>query len=176
MAREWKSRPPAAKTSITECARRYHAAAAALARTFGVPLTAEFVREYHPAISCVFIESGRAEVRLPASVTLAPLSATTVAAVERYGPLGPVAEDATMVAPPNGQPERPTTIPAASGLPCAGQEIADLTPPQLHMLCGKVGVRALADKALEPLHVALLAERARRLQAAAGANGHGASR
>jgi hypothetical protein len=41
--------------------------------------------------------------------------------------------------------------------------IVDLRPPQLSLLIGKVGLRAMADQRLEPLHVALLAERARRL-------------
>jgi hypothetical protein len=67
----------------------------------------------------------------------------------------------------------PTHIPA--GLPCAGQAIITVKPAALHMLCGKVGLRALTDKALEPLHVALLAERARRFAAGtrpeASANG-----
>jgi hypothetical protein len=49
-------------------------------------------------------------------------------------------------------------------LPCADAVIVDLRPPQLSLLIGKVGLRALADKSLEPLHVALLAERARRFE------------
>ncbi len=56
----------------------------------------------------------------------------------------------------------PTSIPAGLQLPCAEALIVDLRPPQLSLLIGKVGLRALADKTLEPLHVALLAERARR--------------
>jgi hypothetical protein len=42
------------------------------------------------------------------------------------------------------------------------------------MLCGKVGLKAMADKTLEPLHVALLRERARRFAQGqrAEANGH----
>jgi hypothetical protein len=56
----------------------------------------------------------------------------------------------------------PTSIPAGLQLPCAEALIVDLRPPQLSLLIGKVGLKALADKRLEPLHVALLAERARR--------------
>jgi hypothetical protein len=57
--------------------------------------------------------------------------------------------------------------------------ISDLRPPQLSLLIGKVGLKALADKGLEPLHVALLAERARRFDQGrtptrAEGNGHGA--
>jgi hypothetical protein len=48
---------PSAPTTLTECARRYHAAALALARMFGVPLTLDFVREYHPAISTIYQRS-----------------------------------------------------------------------------------------------------------------------
>jgi hypothetical protein len=74
---------------------------------------------------------------------------------------------------PNGDPpplsvitrvaDLPTRIPAGLQLPCAEALIVDLRPPQLSLLVGKVGLRALADKSLEPLHVALLAERARRM-------------
>ena len=57
----------------------------------------------------------------------------------------------------------PTRIPAGLQLPCAEALIVDLRPPQLSLLIGKVGLKALADKSLEPLHVALLAERAGRM-------------
>jgi hypothetical protein len=65
------------------------------------------------------------------------------------------------VIPPDG--DLPTRIPAGLQLPCADALIVDLRPPQLSLLIGKVGLKALADKRLEPLHVALLAERASRL-------------
>jgi hypothetical protein len=75
--------------------------------------------------------------------------------------------------PPLTAADLPTHIPA--GLPCAGQAIDGLKPAALHMLCGKVGLKAMADTSLEPLHVALLAERARRFEAGqrpeASANG-----
>jgi hypothetical protein len=67
----------------------------------------------------------------------------------------------TTIPPETG--ELPTSIPAGLQLPCAEALIVDLRPPQLSLLIGKVGLKALADKTLEPLHVALLAERARRL-------------
>jgi hypothetical protein len=72
--------------------------------------------------------------------------------------------------------ELPTRIPAGLQLPCAEALIADLRPAQLALLCGKVGLKALAEKSLEPLHVALLAERARRFARGqrAETNGHGA--
>jgi hypothetical protein len=94
----------------------------------------------------------------------APVAATTVAP-SNGSPNGvPVAADATAVAPPNGAAALPTSIPAGLQLPCAEALIVDLRPPQLSLLIGKVGLKALADKSLEPLHVALLAERARRVE------------
>jgi hypothetical protein len=67
--------------------------------------------------------------------------------------------------PPNGNNVLPTHIPTDLKLPCGGALIADLRPAQLALLVGKVGLKTLTDKTLEPLHVALLAERAARLQA-----------
>jgi hypothetical protein len=69
----------------------------------------------------------------------------------------------------------PTRIPAGLQLPCAEALITDLRPPQLSLLIGKVGLKALADPALQGLHVALLAERARRFESGqrSEANGHG---
>jgi hypothetical protein len=58
----------------------------------------------------------------------------------------------------------PTSIPTDLKLPCGGALIVDLRPAQLALLIGKVGLRAMADKSLESLHVALLAERARRFE------------
>ncbi len=65
--------------------------------------------------------------------------------------------------PPLTTADLPTRIPAGVQLPCADALIVDLRPPQLSLLIGKVGLRALADNSLEPLHVALLAERAHRM-------------
>lgn len=67
--------------------------------------------------------------------------------------------------PPLTAAPLPTRIPVGLRLPCAEALIVDLRPAQLSLLIGKVGLKALADKTLEPLHVALLAERATRLQA-----------
>ncbi len=66
--------------------------------------------------------------------------------------------------PPLTAADLPTRIPAGLQLPCAEALISDLRPPQLSLLIGKVGLRALADKTLAPLHVALLQERARRFE------------
>jgi hypothetical protein len=108
----------------------------------------------------------------------APVAATPVVP-SNGSPNGvPVAADATAIAPPNGAASLPTSIPAGLQLPCAEALITDLRPPQLSLLIGKVGLRALAEKSLEPLHVALLAERARRFEGGKKpmpeANGHGA--
>ena len=74
-----------------------------------------------------------------------------------------ISEDRAVAAPStNGDMPLPISIPAGVQLPCAEALIVDLRPPQLSLLIGKVGLRALADKSLEPLHMALLAERARR--------------
>jgi hypothetical protein len=77
--------------------------------------------------------------------------------------------------PPLTAAALPTSIPAGLQLPCAEALIVDLRPAQLALLVGKVGLRSMADKSLEPLHVALLAERARRFEAGkrAEANGDG---
>jgi hypothetical protein len=174
-----------APTSITECARRYHAAAAALATSFGLPLTAAFVQAYHSAISSVYIEAGRAGVRLPSGVQLPPLTAPPVEAPAEAGEIMCSGMPSAPEAPTTGDTalsvittvaELPTRIPAGLQLPCAEALISDLRPPQLSLLIGKVGLRALAEKSLEPLHVALLAERARRFAQGqrAEANGRGA--
>src|SRR5262245_24897858 len=92
MAREWKARPATRPTTITEAARRYHSCALALARSFGLPLTEAFVQTYHPAISSVFIEASRADLRLPAGVQLPPLAAA-VASPNGQGALQPEASN-----------------------------------------------------------------------------------
>jgi hypothetical protein len=163
--------PSVEPTTITEIARRYYATAIALAKAMGVPMSETFLQAHRESISCCFIESGRAGVRLPERVQLPPL--------EPAGPPAPVPEPDRDPLPlgegeaPVVMTNLPTHIPA--GLPCANQEITMLKPAALHMLCGKVGLRALADTSLEPLHVALLAERARRFAQGQRpeANGHG---
>jgi hypothetical protein len=220
--------PSVAPTSITECARRYHAAAAALAKSFGLPMTTAFLQEYHSAISCVYIEASKAGVRLPPAVQLPPL-VVDASVVSTHGPVhvrepmgslaqpgdtistmtpdpvvpmvtnsnGMVTNSNSMVTnsnsmvtnsnsmvtnsngdappPPLTAAALPTRIPAGLQLPCAEALIADLRPAQLALLIGKVGLKSMVDKTLEPLHVALLAERARRFEAGkraeASANG-----
>jgi hypothetical protein len=72
MARDWKARPAPAKTSLTEIARRYHAAAVALAQTLGLPLEA-VLSQHRESVTAIFIEASRCELRLPAGVHLPPL-------------------------------------------------------------------------------------------------------
>jgi hypothetical protein len=74
MARDWKPRQPPAKTSLTEIARRYHAAAVALAQTLGLSVP-EVLSQHRESVTAIFIESGRCDLRLPAAVKLPPLGA-----------------------------------------------------------------------------------------------------
>jgi hypothetical protein len=185
MARNWKSRPAPPPTSITEIARRYHGAAVALAQTLGLSLQ-EVLTAHRESVTAIFIECGRCDLRLPAAVKLPPLVPPIdpeTGAIECTG-MPPAPE-----APTNGHPAwpredhppadpstngavaanatvvaSPTTIPTDAGLPCGGALIADLTPPQLHMLVSKVGFRMLAEPTYAPLLHALQAERARRLE------------
>jgi hypothetical protein len=188
MPRTWtRKRPdaPSAPTTLTEIARRYYACAIALSTAMGVPLTETFLREHRESISCCFIEAGRAGVRLPPAVQLPPLSEPTVEAPAEAGEIMCSGRPPAPEAPTNGDTalsvittvaELPTRIPAGLQLPCAEALIRDLHPPQLSLLIGKVGLRALAEKSLEPLHIALLAERARRFEGGKKptpeANGH----
>jgi hypothetical protein len=170
------------RPSITEIARRYHAAAVALAQTLGLSVP-EVLSVHRESVTAIFIECGRCDLRLPVGIKLAPLAAPSADATNGQAPdtvlprqdrppvdpstNGSVAENATVVASPTTIPTDsglPTSIPAGLQLPCAEALISDLRPPQLSLLIGKVGLRALADPRLEPLHVALLAERARRFE------------
>jgi hypothetical protein len=164
---------------LTEIARRYYACAIALAKAMGLPMSETFLREHRESISCCFIEAGRAGVRLPPAVQLPPLSEPTVEAPAEAGEImcrgmPPAPEDSTNGdTPPLTAADLPTRIPAGLQLPCADAWIVDLRPPQLSLLIGKVGLKALADKSLEPLHVALLAERAGRLDRGRKTTGEG---
>ena len=177
-------------TTLTEITRRYYACAVALAKAMGVPLTETFLQAHRESISCCFIEAGKAGVRLPPAVQLPPL-VVEASVVSIHGPVAgresmgsldqpddtivTIVQDpeVPMVTHSNGQApppaltaaDLPTRIPAGLQLPCAEALITDLRPPQLSLLIGKVGLKALADKSLEPLHVALLRERARRFEA-----------
>jgi hypothetical protein len=180
---------------LTEISRRYYACAVALAKAMGVPMSETFLREHRESISCCFIEAGRAGVRLPSGVQLPPLAqAEPVADAPVASPNGhpvlahqdrPPADPSTngaVTAIGTGVPnppviatmaDLPTRIPAGLQLPCADALISDLRPPQLSLLIGKVGLRAMTDKSLEPLHVALLAERARRFEQGRKTTGEG---
>jgi hypothetical protein len=178
--------PSAPTTTITELARRYHSCAVALATSLGLPLTEAFLRDHRESVSSIFIAADRAGVRLPSWIQLPPLTAPPVEAPAEAGEIMcsgiPSAPEAPTTngdtpPPPITAADLPTSIPAGLQLPCAEALIADLRPAQLALLCGKVSLRALAEKSLEPLHVALLAERARRFEGGKkptpDANGHG---
>jgi hypothetical protein len=129
MARDWNARPAPQKTTITEVARRYHAAAVALAQTLGLFLP-EVLTQHRESVTAVFIECGRCDLRVPASVRLPPLGAQGDGQAVRHPQAGQ-ANGAGDPAPPRGEqeplhgdPPIPTTIPADGDLPCAGQEIA----------------------------------------------------
>ena len=62
------------KPSITEVARRYHAAAVAVATTFGIPLE-EVLNERREIVTAVFMQASREGLKLPATVEL-PMLAT----------------------------------------------------------------------------------------------------
>jgi hypothetical protein len=173
-------RPGGPPTTLTEIARRYYATAIALSKAMGVPLSETFIREHRESISCCFIEAGRAGVRLPPAVPLPPLSGPPAAAAPGQAQASEPADRAAgdpeageimcTGMPPAPEPPAtnghtpPVAIPTDASLPCGGALIADLTPPQLHMLVSKVGFRMLAEPTYAPLLAALQAERARRLE------------
>jgi hypothetical protein len=185
-----------APTTLTECARRYHGAALALARTFGVPLTADFVRDYHPAISSIYIESGKLGLRLPAGVRLPPLAPAAHAADghEMMSLSADLPEQPAAHAAPEPEPDRdprppgageappasttdqapaPMTIPVDAGLPCGGVAITALKPAQLAMLVSKVAALVHAEgHAWVPLLGSLQAGK-RPTRVAVEGDGHG---
>lgn len=167
MAQPWRKPAPAVTpTTITECARHYMACATALAKAMGLPLSEAFVQAHRESISCVFIESGRAGVRLAADVTLPSLSEAPVRTPEH-----PTRTD-TEEPSGNGQQDI-THVPTGLKLPCGGQLIADLTASQLYMLIQKVSRLAMADmEAHEPLLSALQFERSQRINSGKR-NGYG---
>jgi hypothetical protein len=157
---------PSAPTTLTEITRRYYATAIALSKAMGVPLSETFIREHRESISCCFIEAGRAGVRLLPAVQLPPLSGPPAAdqPTEDAAIIDGITSDPERETPPTNGHTPPVAIPTDASLPCGGALIADLTPPQLHMLVSKVGFRMLAEPAYAPLFAALQAERARRLE------------
>jgi hypothetical protein len=173
MARDWHAHPAPKPTTITEVARRYHAAALALSQTLGLSLT-EVLTQHRESVTAVFIEACRCDLRVPASVTLPPLGA---AAAEGQGHgraewSGDAPGHALQAALPVGEPgpsngdtpALPTIIPSDGELPCAGQEIATLKPAALAMLIGKVATLAHREGAgWAPLLHALESERSKRL-------------
>jgi hypothetical protein len=164
MAREGKSRPAPEPTTIHEICRRYVATATTLAKVMGVPLTEAFMQEHHQAIACCFIESGRAGVRLRASVTLPPVAGEANGKTESIDANGQQGNDVSAIAEHGNGHAPPTTIPADGDLPCAGQEITALKPAQLAMLLAKVA-RLVQDHQDDwvPLLHALQAERQARV-------------
>jgi hypothetical protein len=173
MARDWTSRQPPAKSSITEVARRYHACALALAQTLGLTLQ-EVLTQHRESVTAVFIESSKCELRLSASVTLPPVVSAVkeprsrdASAQAGPGPQGfrsSGEQNPTGEPPVHGEPPLPAVIPA--GLPCAGQKIAQLKPAQLAMVVSKVATLAHAEgERWAGLLHALQLERARRVEA-----------
>jgi hypothetical protein len=186
MAREWKARSAPRPTSITEIARRYHAAAVALAQTLGLSLP-ETLAAHRESITAIFIEASRCELRLPAGVKLPPLGMTGVETARGQSPHEPVIEDMTAVIPSNGQgtgaaaegsapparpeivpregppvPDLPTVVP--TGCPCAGQAISALKPASLSMLLAKTANKVHEEgDGWVPLLGALQRERAARI-------------
>src|SRR5262245_35264417 len=127
MAFDRSSRPAPAKTTISECARRYHSCALAFSRSLGIPL-AEALRDYHAPITAVFIEASRCGLRLPAGVTLPRLAEAPVAqgtgntsTVEPVNgqPAGASEPGPMVPIPPNGQPEGEVI---GTGLPPAPEQ------------------------------------------------------
>jgi hypothetical protein len=158
MAEKWNAYPPRpasrpprqAPETITAIARRYYSCAVALSTVMGLPLTERFLQEHHAAIACTFIESGRAGVRLPGSVSLPPLATTTGQAGEPTPKpdsqekvaevLGVSQPTVSQASPPEGSPNGHTPSPTAipQGLPCSGVLLVDLKPAQLSLLIGKL--------------------------------------
>jgi|SRR5882724_369193 len=99
-----------------------------------------------------------------AHVADAPVRVTTAPPSDGRSTGEPVVEDTTAVVSTNGDTPPLTVVPTDSGLPCAGQLIADLKPASLSMLINKTA-RLVQDEGggwVPLLHV-LQAERAGRL-------------
>ena len=102
----------------------------------------------------MYIEAGRAGVRLASGVQLPPLNGdtpppgrvTTAPPSNGRDHAAPVTDGVTRVTPPNGDAPPLTAIPTDAGLPCSGQVISALKPAQLAMLVSKVA-RLVSDGA-----------------------------
>jgi hypothetical protein len=171
MARHWTSHQAPPPTSITEIARRYHAAAVALAQTLGLSVQ-DVLTQHRESVTAIFIECGRCDLRLPMAVKLPPLIGETppVATPHGNGQAGEIIGTMTL------DPEAPvlthinghtplTIIPKDSGLPCGGVLIGDLKPAQLAMLVSKTAALVHAEgEGWVPLLAALQVERGTRLE------------
>jgi hypothetical protein len=113
MARDWKPCQAPGPTSLTEIARRYHAAAVALAQTLGLSV-AEVLSQHRESVTAIFIESGRCDLRLPAAVKLPPLNITDVETVGGKPPDEPVLDRHRwdLLAPPRSLACRPAESPS----------------------------------------------------------------
>jgi hypothetical protein len=162
MARGWTPRQAPPPTSITEIARRYHAAAVALAQTLGLSL-AEVLSQHRESVTAIFIESGRCDLRLPAGVPLPHVADAHTVSDRKANGAPTVSESSPIDA--NGHTPPLTVVPTDAVLPCGGMAIPALTPAQLAMLVSKVArlVSDGADQWVSLLH-ALQVERARRLE------------
>jgi hypothetical protein len=137
MARAWKSRPASPPTSITECARRYHACAVALGQSLGLSL-ADTLATHRESVTAIYIETSRCDLRLPAGVTLPPLAtperpvlgdATAVQPLTGSHNGAPVANDATAVALSNGQvPMGTNSVPASPAGPGQAESTVGTSP------------------------------------------------
>jgi hypothetical protein len=171
MARRWTSRQAPPPTSLTEIARRYHAAAVVLAQTLGLSVP-EVLSAHRESVTAIFIECGRCDLRLPAAVKLPPLTGDTPPVATPHGNSQAGESICTMTLDPeapvlthiNGHTP-PTIVPKDSGLPCGGVLIGDLKPAQLAMLVSKTAALVHAEgERWVPLLGALQVERARRLE------------
>jgi hypothetical protein len=162
MARSWKPRQAPPPTSITEIARRYHAAAVALAQTLGLSVS-EVLSAHRESVTAIFIECGRCDLRLPTAVKLPPLTGATPPDTSEAGEIicGMTPNPALEPSTSNGHPPPPMVIPKAGSLPCGGQAIDELKPAQLAMLVAKTAALVHAEgERWVPLLAALQAERA----------------
>jgi hypothetical protein len=161
--KRWNASPAPQPTTITECARRYHAAALALAQTLGLSLQ-ETLTQHRESVTAIFIETSRCELRLAPHVALPPLAGEPSDAAPE------AAESFSGTAPenPGGPPEvpLPAAVPADAGLPCGGVLLVDLKPAQLSLLIGKLAHLSQAKGGAWPaLLTALQAGRQRRVAA-----------
>jgi hypothetical protein len=163
MARDGNARQAPRPTSITEVARRYHAAAVALAQTLGLSVP-EVLTQHRESVTAVFIECGRCDLRVPAGVTLPPVAGEADGQMASIDANGQEGKDVSAIAEYANGHAIPTCIPADGDLPCRGREIGALTPAQLAMLLAKVAslVHAEGDGWVPLLH-ALQAERQARV-------------